>query len=257
MSSTLVTELTDQECEKGQLTQQPPIPYATPKAETSLKASRETVKMRTAEGDIKMAVLGYSPGPEEYLQHINSFLRTLSRKKLDEEMTKSIKAVLTATASVKKLRISNGETVAATTRRLSLLETAKEDLKKAQAHETVEVGLVYDLFCKTLKEDPKLQWDRIVDDMHAKDPWEDLRGIKHVGLRRKSYATLWECINFHKLTVYSVDAVERQRFYMVCNLKKPAKSSIRSHVTRMETLNKYLGLLPAIKNSPQAVASTE
>jgi len=46
MSSILVTELTDQECEKGQLTQRPPIPYATSKAETILKASRETVKMR-------------------------------------------------------------------------------------------------------------------------------------------------------------------------------------------------------------------
>jgi len=119
------------------------------------------------------------------------------------------------------------------------------------------VGLVYDLFCKTLKEDPELQWDRIVDDMHAKDPWEDLRGVKHDGLRRKSSASLWECIDFHKLTVYSVDAAERQRFYMLCNLKKPAKSTIRAHVTRMETLNKYLGLLPTIKSSPQAVTSTE
>ena len=57
--------------------------------------------------------------------------------------------------------------------------------------------------------------------------------------------------------MYSVDAVERQRFYMLCNLKKPAKSSIQAHVTRMETLNKHLGLLPTIKNSPQAVVSTE
>jgi hypothetical protein len=44
---------------------------------------------------------------------------------------------------------------------------------------------------------------------------------------------------------------------MLCNLKKPAKSSIRAHVTQMETLNKYLGLLPTIKNSPQAVVSME
>jgi len=93
------------------------------------------------------------------------------------------------------------------------------------------VGLVYDLFRKTLKEDPELQWDRIVDNIHAKDPWEDLRGTKHDGLRRKSSASLWECIDFHKLTVYSVDAAERQKFYMLCNLKKRAKSSIWSHVT--------------------------
>ncbi len=108
-----------------------------------------------------------------------------------------------------------------------------------------------------MKEDPELQWDRIIKHMHTKDPWEDLRGIKHDGLRRKSVAFLWECINFHKLTVYTVDAAERQMFYMLCNLKKPAKSSIRSHVTRMEILNKHLGLLPTIKNSPQAVTSTE
>jgi len=119
------------------------------------------------------------------------------------------------------------------------------------------VGLVYELFCKGLKEDPELQWDCIADDMHAKDPWEDLKGVKHDGLHRKSSLSLWECIDFNKLTIYSIDAAERQRFYMLCNLKKPTKSSIRAHVTRMETLNKYLGLLPTIKNSSQAVASTE
>jgi hypothetical protein len=219
-----------------------------------LKAFRETVKMKTLEGEVKMAVIGDNPGSEEYLQHLNSFQRMLSRKKWDDEMTKLTKAVLTATAHVRKLaRTPNEETEPQMTNRLSQWEAAEAELKKAEAQESTRVGLVYDLFRKTLKEDPEIQWDRIVNDMHAKDPWEDLKGAKHDGLRRKSVASLWECIDFHKLTVYSVDAVERQRFYMLCNLKNSAKSIIRSHVTRMETLNKYLGLLPTIKNRPQAV----
>ena len=41
------------------------------------------------------------------------------------------------------------------------------------------MGLVYELFRKGLKEDPELQWDRIVEDMHSKDPWEDLKGVKY------------------------------------------------------------------------------
>jgi hypothetical protein len=57
--------------------------------------------------------------------------------------------------------------------------------------------------------------------------------------------------------VYSIDAAEQQRLYILCHLKKPARSSIRAHVTQMETLNKYLEQLPTIKNSSQAVASTE
>jgi hypothetical protein len=135
-------------------------------------------------------------------------------------MAKMTKAVVIATALVKKLtRIPNEETEPQTSKRLSLWEAAEAELKKAQAHESAKVGLVYNLFRKTLKEDPELQWDRIVDDMHAKDPWEDLRGAKHNSLRVKSVAFFWECIDIHKLTVYSVDAAERQRFYMLCNLK--------------------------------------
>jgi len=139
----------------------------------------------------------------------------ISRKKLDEKMTKWTKAVVSAAALARKLeRIPKEETESQTIKRLSLWEAAEAALKKAQAHESVEVGLVYDLFRKTLEEDPELQWDRIVDDMHTKDPWEDLRGAKHNGLRVKSVASFWECIDFHKLTVYSVDAAERQSCFV-------------------------------------------
>jgi len=136
-----------------------------------LKASRENVKMKTPEGEVKMAVLGDSPGMEEYLQHLNAFQRMISRKKLDDKMTKWTKAVTIAAALVRKLeRIpKEAETETQTTNRLHLWEAAEAELKKAQAHESIEVGLVYDLFRKTLKEDPELQWDRIVDDVHAKD----------------------------------------------------------------------------------------
>jgi len=232
MSSIPVTELKDQEYKKGQLTQRPPISYATPKAETSLKASRETVKVKTPEGEVKMAVLGDSPGPEEYLQHHNVFLQMLVRKKWVDELAKLTKAVDTAAALAGKLmKIRDEETETEMAQRVSWWEAAEAEITKAQAQESTKVGLVYNLFCKTLKEDPELQWNRIVDDMHAKDPWEDLRGAKHDGLRRKLVKSLSDCIDFHKLTVYSIDAAERQRFYMMCNLKKPAKSSIRAHVT--------------------------
>ncbi len=81
-----------------------------------MKASRETIKMKTAEGDVKTAVLGDNPGAEEYLQHINSFLRMLSRKKWDDEMTKLTKAVSTAAALARKLeRVPRGEALGQTT----------------------------------------------------------------------------------------------------------------------------------------------
>ncbi len=43
----------------------------------------------------------------------------------------------------------------------------------------------------------------------------------------------------------------------MCSIKKPVRWFIRMHISRMEVLNKYLGILPTIKNSPLAVATTE
>ncbi len=108
-----------------------------------MKASRETVKMKTSKGEVKMAVLGDNPGPEEYLQHLNSFLRILSRKKWDDEMTKLTKAVLVATAHVRKLvKIPNKETEPETAQRITRWEAAEEELKKAEALESTKAGLV-------------------------------------------------------------------------------------------------------------------
>jgi hypothetical protein len=208
------------------------LPAVNKKVRAIIIATCLTVKMKTPEGEVKVAVLGDSPGAEEYLQHLNIILRMLARKKYEDDLVKLAKAVVVATALVRKLsKAPNGENGPDMAKRLKILEAAKTELIRAEASETAKVGLVYELFRKGLKEDPELQWDRIVDDMHAKDPWEDLKGAKHDGLCRELSTSLWECIVFHKLTVYSIDAAERQRFYMLCNLKKPAKSSIRAHVT--------------------------
>ena len=69
-----------------------------------MKASRETIKMKTPEGKVKVAVLGDSPGAEEYLQHINNFIQMLERKKIEEDLLKFTKAVLSPKALVRKLK---------------------------------------------------------------------------------------------------------------------------------------------------------
>ena len=78
-----------------------------------------------------------------------------------------------------------------------------------------------------------------------------------MNLRPKSYASLVECIEFHKRTFFTVDAAEKLRYYLMCCVKKPVKVTIKAHVTRVEILNKNIGMLPTIKNSLLAIASTE
>ena len=148
-------QLTDAECEKGHVTQRPPILYATSKTESVLKASRETIKMKSAEGEVKVAVLGDSPGAEECLQHLNAFSRMLARKKLADDLQKCAKAVVTATAAVRKhSKVPNGEKTSEKAQRLSLLEPAEKELVAAKVAEAAKVTTVYELFHKGLRKIP-------------------------------------------------------------------------------------------------------
>ena len=56
-------ELNDSKCQKGQVNQQPPIPYAASKSSLLMMTTRETVRIKTQEGVHKQAILG--DGAEE------------------------------------------------------------------------------------------------------------------------------------------------------------------------------------------------
>jgi hypothetical protein len=57
-----------------------------------------------------------------------------------------------------------------------------------------------------LADDPQVQWDHIVREVHKNNPWTALNGTKHKGLRMKTSESLQDCIMLHKHTVFSVDA---------------------------------------------------
>ncbi len=76
-------------------------------------------------------------------------------------------------------------------------------------------------------DDPQDLWDRIVREVHENDPWTALNRTKHKGLRMRTSELLEDCITFHKRTVFSVEAAERQKSYMMGSLKKPHRMSIK------------------------------
>ena len=128
------------------------------------------------------------------------------------------------------------------------LEVAATKVKLAEAsavHATA-IKAWYDLFRQLLADDPQVQWDRIVREVHNNDPWIALDGTKIRGLRMKTSKLLQDCITFHKHTVFSVDAAKWQKSYMMGSLKKPHGMTIKKHVSRFETVNGYISPLPTL-----------
>jgi hypothetical protein len=259
MSSTPTSyELSNADWEKGQITQWPPIPYAVSKNVLLVSTSQETVKIKTPKGESKQSLLGNRADGGEYLKHLMSFAQFMEKKGYEADLEAASKVTLSATRALKKLgKVQTREKDPAKAERLTKVEAAKVRLINAKVAESMLACLAYDLFCKLLRDEPEIQWDRIMTDMHTKNPWEDIKGVKHNSLCGKSQQSLTDCIEFHKLTVFTVDAAERLKYYLMCSIKKPIRWTIPMHISRMEVLNKYLGILPTIKNSPLAVATTE
>jgi hypothetical protein len=63
-----------------------------------------------------------------------------------------------------------------------------------------------------------------------------------------------DCIEFHKLTIVSADAAEKQHYYMQQTIKKPQRVTVHQFVSRMGVLNDYLAYLPTVFYSSIAVS---
>ncbi len=81
MSSTPTSyKLSDADCEKGHVTQWPPIPYAVSKNGLLASTLQETVKIKTPKGESKQSLLGDGADREEYMKHLMSFFHFMEKK---------------------------------------------------------------------------------------------------------------------------------------------------------------------------------
>jgi hypothetical protein len=102
-----------------------------------------------------------------------------------------------------------------------------------------------------------MQWDRIVNEMHTKNPWVGVNGKSNKGICLKSWISFMDCIELHKLTIFPADAAEKQRYYMQQTIKKPQGVTVCQFVSHMGILNYYLAYLPMVFDLLMAIAGTK
>jgi hypothetical protein len=193
-----------------------------------------------------------------YLKWIQLYLCVLGEKKLRAPLDAATRVCKKLLEDLKKFsKAPKKELAENKVTWESELAATKVKLIEATAIHAIAIQACYDLFCQLLADYPCDQWDRIVGEVHKTNPWTSLDGHKNNGLRMKTSESLEDCITFHKRTIFSLDAAEWQKSYMMGSLKKPHKMGIKSHVSRCKTMNGYISLLPTLRDSSLAVASTE
>jgi hypothetical protein len=238
MSVIGLDEVKDSDCERGKVTQRPPISYVQFKYPKWI-FKPDSIKVKLPGGDqYTCDLMNNASNMETYLKWVQVYghvlgkknlrvplnVATVERKKILKDMKKFLKVPKKETPENKVIREHE---VAAT----------KVKLTEASAVHATVTKACYDLFRQLLADDPQIQWDHIVREVHNNNPWIRMDGMKNRGLRMKTSKLLQDCITFHKHTVFSVDAAKWQKSYMMGSLKKPHGMTIKKHVSRFETMN--------------------
>ncbi len=174
MSSNLKSPLEglkNAECEKGTPPVRPPIPYVPP---TNLHEKRETkqIKVELPDGT-KSQMLTYGSGNnEEYLIHVIAVLRLIEQKGTVAEVQEAFAALVKVGKEMSPFfNFPEDESLAKKEVRKKKLVNLNKSLKAKKSFMVEQAQKAYKLFHCFIVGKAQMQWDRIVNEMHTKNPW--------------------------------------------------------------------------------------
>jgi hypothetical protein len=136
----------------------------------------------------------------------------------------------------------------------------QEDLEKAKQAQEITKGAMTAAASKNLNllsPKSKYAWNKIVSKQTESDPFVNLQGDSVEGLRGMSRKLFNNCIMFHLLTAFPINAAEQEKYYISNVLKKPQRINIHQFVHCLKQLNTYTAQMSCFYYSPNANASTK
>ncbi len=126
-------------------------------------------------------------------------------------------------------------------------------LQEAQKAHDKAITKSYEQLRNLLSGNAQSQWDRVCRKIHERDSWAAVNSQVTKGRRPRTWTSFLDCLELHKLTVFSADAAKRQQFYIQQAVCKPQRAAVRQHIFQMGVLNDYVEHLPTLKDSSKAV----
>jgi hypothetical protein len=223
--------LKDAECEKGQLSHPPPIPYIPVVDTVTPKEEPQVFKIKLSDvSHLSMPI--YSRGNnEEYLAHIVAVLRVIEQKRLPKKCRVLAKAVVRWSEALKNLQeaAESRDTISMSVDITACkveIEQTQQMLQEAQKAHNKAIAESYEQLRNLLSGNAQSRWDCICRKMHKRDSWAALTSQVTKGRCPRMWMSFLDCLELHKLTVFSADAAERQRFYIQQVVRKPQRATV-------------------------------
>ena len=215
--------LKDQECERGNRTNRPPIPYVPVVDEIQDAVNANSNEPRTQK--IKLpnktefqAGVWNTGTPEEFLMHVKQAIHACDRMGLfsdyetaRENRLKSKDLYDTATEDLQTAEAAGVDVTV-----IDDLKLVKKghfaDLKGYEKERVNAAEGFFSLYANLLSVEARTHWDKIVDRQIGVSPWTDLKGREQRTVRTRTYKSFLDCTKHHLLTVFQEDTAEQQKF---------------------------------------------
>jgi hypothetical protein len=137
------------------------------------------------------------------------------------------------------------------------LEKAMQSQKDAKGTMTAAASQMFTFYSNLLSPKNKYAWNKIISKQMESIPFFNLQGVSLEGPRGMSHELFNDCIMFHHLTAFPINAAEQEKYYFSNVLKKPQCINLCQFVRRVEQLNAYITQMPCFYYSPNSNASTK
>ncbi len=119
---------------------------------------------------------------------------------------------------------------------------------------------MFTFYSNLLSPESKYAWNKIVVEQTEGNPYVNLQSVSLGSPRGTSRKLFNDCIMFHLLTAFPINAAEQEKYYISNVLKKPQGINVHQFVRRVEQLNAYIAQMLCFYSapiSPSANASTK
>jgi hypothetical protein len=137
------------------------------------------------------------------------------------------------------------------------LEKAKQAQRIAKGAMTAAASKMLLFYLNLLSPESKYAWNKIISKQTEGNPYVNLQGDTLEGPRGMLRQLFNDCMMFHLLTAFPINAAKQEKYYISNVLKKPQCVNIRQFVHQVEQLNAYIAQMPCFYYSLHANASTK
>ncbi len=211
-SNGVLKGLKDQECERGNRTNRPPIPYVpvVDEIQDAVNANSNKPRMQKIKlpNKTKFQAGVWNTGtPEEFLMHVKQAIHSCDRMGLftDYETARenSLKSKDLYDTATEDLQTAEAAGVDVTV--IDDLKLVKKghfaDLKGYEKERVNAAEGFFSLHANLLSVEAHIHWDKIVDCQIGVSPWTDLKGHKQRTVHTKTYKSFLDT-KHHLLTVF-------------------------------------------------------